>query len=396
MIDFEKIIAVHNYYQLPGGEDQVFASETALLESQGHEVLQYVYRNEQVKKMGYLSLLAVTLWNQNAYSDFRNLLHKEKPQLVHCHNTFPLLSPAIYYAAKAEGVPVVQTLHNYRLLCPNGLFFRDGFPCEDCLGKTPPWPGIVHRCYRDSLPATSVVALMLTFHRLLKSWERQVNIFITLTDFARAKFIKGGLPPQKIMVKPNFVFPDPGIGIRNRNGKYFLYAGRLEKEKGLDTLLNSWKLLGKDIPLKIAGSGPMSSEVIQAAAQNDQIEYLGQQPRDRIQDLMKEAWMLVFPSKLYEGFPLVIAEAFAAGLPVIGSNLGSMSLLIKEGQTGFLFSPGNASELAAKVKWSLTYANEIDQMSQHARREYENKYTAEKNYQMLADIYKTAVHFPYR
>lgn len=251
-----KVLLIHNYYQQPGGEDQVFASEAALLEAHSHCVVRYTVHNDRVAEMSPLPLVQATLWNKTVHRELRTLICKERPQVVHFHNTFPLISPAAYYAAKAEGVPVVQTLHNYRLLCPSqgGILLRNGEVCEDCLGKFWPWPGIVHSCYRDSKAATTVHAIMLSLHRALQTWTTMVDVYIALTEFARQKFIQGGLPSEKIVVKPNFVYPDPSPG--EGQGGYALFVGRLTPEKGIDTLLAAWERLHTKIPLKIVGMVP--------------------------------------------------------------------------------------------------------------------------------------------
>lgn len=388
MKNFMKVLLVHNYYQQPGGEDQVFASESELLETHGHSVVRYTAHNDKVSEMNSLSLVQATLWNKAVYSELRTLINKERPQVAHFHNTFPLISPAAYYAAKAEGVPVVQTLHNYRLLCPSqgGVFLRNGQVCEDCLGKFLPWPGIVHGCYRNSKAGTAVHSIMLSLHRVLQTWTKTVDIYIALTDFARQKFIQGGLPAEKIVIKPNFVYPDPTPG--KGQGGYALFVGRLSPEKGIDTLLAAWEQLDSKVPLKIVGDGPLALQVDKATQQIPGVEWLGRLPKTEVLALMKNAYILLFPSLWYEGFPMVIAEAFAVGLPIIASELGSMSSLITSGRTGLHCRPGNPEDVAAQVKWALTHSAELTQMRQEARVEFENKYTAEQNYQILMEIYQ--------
>lgn len=255
-----EILIIHNYYQQSGGEDQVFTAEANLLEAQGHQVLRYTVHNDAVANINPMTLAGVTVWNRAIYRDLRQLLRQEKPQVVHFHNSFPLISPAAYYAARSEGVPVVQTLHNYRLLCPNAVFFRDGQVCEDCLGKFVPWPGVVHACYKESRATTGMVAAMLTVHRVLQTWTETVDLYIALTQFARQKFIQGGLPAEKIVVKPNFVHPDPGPG--EGRGGYALFVGRLSPEKGIGILLTAWEKLRGKVDLKIVGDGPLAPQVV--------------------------------------------------------------------------------------------------------------------------------------
>jgi glycosyltransferase involved in cell wall biosynthesis len=320
-----KVLLVHNRYQQPGGEDQVFESEAELLTSYGHRVIRYTAHNDAVRSRKKLRLAIATTWSWTSYRAMRVVLERERPQIVHVHNTLPLLSPAVYYAAAAAGVPVVQTVHNYRLVCPKALLLRSGRPCEDCVGKRLPWPGVVHRCYRDSRSATGAVAMMLGVHWLLGTWTRRVSHYIALTHFMRRKLIEGGFPAARIVVKPNFVTPDPGMGAHD--GRYVLFVGRLAPEKGLRTLLRAWVHVGDRIPLKIAGSGPLESLV------NDSplgVEWLGPVRRPEILMLMQHASALVVPSDWYEGFPAIIAEAFATGLPVVASRLGALAEIVED------------------------------------------------------------------
>jgi glycosyltransferase involved in cell wall biosynthesis len=384
-----KVLAVHNRYQQPGGEDQVFLAETALLESYGHSVVRYSTHNDRVAAMNRLALAGNTLWNSSTYQELRTLIRQERPHVVHFHNTFPLVSPAGYYAAKAEEVPVIQTLHNYRLLCPNALFFRDGRVCEDCMGKVVPWPGVVHKCYRGSRTASGLVTAMLTTHRVLRTWTRMVDVYVALTEFARRKFVEGGLPAGKMMVKPNFVYPDPGSG--EGRGGYALFVGRLSPEKGVDTLLAAWERLDRRIPLKVVGDGPLTEQVAEAANRYPYVKYLGYRPAEEVHALMKEASMLVFPSEWYETFGRVAAEAFATATPVIAADIGAVAELVEHGQTGLRFRPGDPEDLAAQVGWLLSHPEEHARMRRVVRAEFEAKYTAQRNYQMLMEIYKSAL-----
>lgn len=384
-----RILIVHNFYQQPGGEDAVFQAEADLLRSRGHEVVEFVEDNKNLNGVNPLKAVVDAVWSRESYRRIRALIQEIRPDVAHFHNTFLRISPAAYYACKEEGVPVVQTLHNYRLICPGALLMRNGRVCEDCLNKSIPWPGVVHGCWRDSRAQTAVVAGMLTFHRLRRTWTEQVDCYIALADFARQKFIEGGLPAEKIVVKPNVVNPDPGMG--KHESDFALFAGRLSPEKGLHTLLSAWKQL-KGIALKIIGDGLLMEEARTFVERKglDGVEFLGRRSREEVLRLMWEARALIFPSESYEGFPLTIAEAFACGLPMIASRLGAMAEIVEDGRTGLLFEPGNPEDLAEKVRWAWAHPEELKEMGQEARQEYEEKYTAERNYEMLMKIYRFA------
>jgi glycosyltransferase involved in cell wall biosynthesis len=383
-----RILSIHNNYQIRGGEDESRLSEERLLREMGHEVDVYEENNDRLGEINRLQLAIRTVWSAEAHRIVTQRLKSAAYDLIHVQNFFPLISPSIYYAAQSMGVPVVQTLRNYRLLCPNALFFRDGQVCEDCLGKAIPYPGVIHGCYREDRAASAVTATMLTVHRMLGTWTQQVDGYIALTEFARNKLIQGGLSAEKIMVKSNFIHPDPKIG--SGNGGYALYVGRLSVEKGLDTLLNAWALLGNRIPLKIVGDGPLSEMVIAAMKDNPLVEWLGRKPIAEVHTLMGEAQVLIFPSKWYETFGRVAVESFAKGTPVIASNIGAIAELIDHGRTGLHFAPGDPADLAEKVEWFLSHAAEAHRMRQHVRTEYETKYTAEQNYRRLMEIYTLA------
>lgn len=383
------ILMAHNYYQRPGGEDQVFTAEIALLERFGHRVVRYTVHNDQVVDFTPLALVLATLWNRGVYRDLRRVIRLTRSSVVHVHNSFPLLSPSVYFAANDEGAPVIQTLHNYRLLCPNAIFFRDGHVCEDCLGRLVPWPGLVHRCYRQSRAATGTVAAMLVVHRLLRTWSRMVDVYVALTEFARRKLIAGGLPADRIVVKPNFVFPDPGPG--DGAGGYGLFVGRLSAEKGVATLLAAWERLGGKIPLKVVGDGPEAPRVRAAIQRLPSVEWLGQRPAADVSALMAGAALVVVPSEWYEAFPRVVVEAFASGTPVAASDLGSLAELVEDGRTGLLFRPGDPGDLAARVEWLWAHRDRAAAMRREARAEYEAKYTADRNYERLMAIYRRAI-----
>ncbi len=317
------------------------------------------------------------------------VVEQSQANVVHFHNTFPLVSPAAYYAAHRAGAAVVQTLHNYRLLCPQATFFREGGICEDCLGKRFAWPGVRRKCYRNSRSATIAVASMLATHRVLGSWRRQVDTFIALSEFSRGKFVQGGLPAEKIVVKPNFVSPDPGLA--QAQGQYALFLGRLSPEKGVDVLMRAWTELAGAVPLKIVGGGPLEDDVQDWAARTPGVEAVGRVSSEAVWQVLAQAAFMVLPSTNFEGFPKTIVEAFACGVPVLASRLGAMAELIDAGRTGDHFQAGDASDLARCARRLYTSPALLASMRVAARREYLQNYTAEPNYQMLMRIYDKAL-----
>jgi glycosyltransferase involved in cell wall biosynthesis len=381
-----KILVAHNFYKEPGGEDQCVEAEVAMLKAHGHEVIRYQLHNHSIDGIKRLQVACRTIWSRAALSELRELFRRHRPQIAHFHNTFPLMSPAAYYAAKAENVGVVQTLHNFRLLCVNGNFLRDGKVCEDCLGGSIAWRGVVHKCYRNSIDASAVVATMQTVHRAIGTWRNAVDAYVALTNFSRRKLIEGGLPADKIAVKPNFVFPDPGRG--PGMGGYAVFVGRLSAEKGIMTLLEAWRILGQNIPLKIIGDGPLASVVREAAASNATIEWLGRLPLESVYSMIGNATFLVTPSICYETFGRAAIEAFAAGIPVIASRQGAMSEIVDDGRTGLLFEPGDPCDLAKKVRGILADPLRLKSMRDAARREFDQYFTAGANHACLMSIYE--------
>jgi len=394
------VLKVHNLYHQAGGEDESVRCECAMLTRAGHRVIEFGRDNHEIDSYNFIrkaSLGPRTVWAWDSCEQIRALLHAERPDIAHFDNTFPLISPATYYECRAAGVPVVQTLRNYRLLCPSACFQRDGHVCEDCLGHNP-WRGVLHRCYHNSRAATGAIALMLSVHRWLGTWDKAVDCYIALTEFARAKFIQAGLPAEKIVVKPNFVDHDPlslpqpagSIGNQKYADGYALFVGRLSAEKGVATLLSAWQQLGQGIPLRIIGDGPLRAQLEESARQQclSNVIFEGRRNSDETLAAMRGCRFLVFPSEWYETFGRVAAEAFSCGVPVIASRLGAMEEIVTDGTTGLHFTPGDAGDLATKVNWALSFPEEMAAMGRSARAEYEAKYTPERNYGMLMEIYE--------
>ena len=383
-----KVLIVHESYQQPGGEDFAAAADVELLRSHGHHVTEYWRHNRDVENYRAVQLGLTTVWSQSSYRELQALVIREKPDIAHFHNTFPLISPSGLWAAKRAGARVVQTLHNYRLACPNALFFRDGHVCEACLHWPVPLPGIVHGCYRHNRLASAAVAAMLMTHRAIRTWHRAVDAFLVLTTFQKAKLAATGIPQSRMMIRPNFVSPDPGPG--PGDGGYALFAGRLTREKGVRTLLQAWAALAIPIPLWIAGGGPLDDDVRLAAESSPLITYLGSQPHEKVINLMKSAACLVFPSEWYECSPMTILEAFAAGTPVVATTGGAAEELVREGSTGALFPPGDVEALAEAVSRIVGKRDTHQTIRAACRHEYLEKYTAERAYDRLLDAYHTA------
>lgn len=389
-----RVLIAHNFYQQAGGEDESFKAEAAALREAGHEVAEYAVHNDSIKGMSKLGVAVRTLWNRQSYRELRSLIRQHRPEVVHFNNTFPLISPAGYYAARAEGVPVVQSLRNYRLLCPGALFYHDGKVCEECLHKPVLLTAVKHACYRGSRSATATVAAMITAHRAVGTWDRAVDLYVALTEFARRKFIEGGFRPDRVVVKPNFVHPDPGVG--TGRGGYAVFLGRLSPEKGIGAMLGAWERhnLGQTLPLKIIGGGPLGAEVAAAAERIPGVQFLGKMPPRQAYEIVGEAAMLILPSQWYETFGRVAVEAFAKGTPVVASDLGAMAELVEGGRTGLLFKPGDSDDLARQIRQlhgQLADPATRDRLRAACRSEYEQKYTASQNVRRMVEIYQTAI-----
>ena len=383
-----KTLLCHNYYRVKGGEDFSFEDEARLLEAQGHEVIRYVRNNAEIDAMPRWSTAWRTVWNRRTYREITELVARERPDILHCTNTFPLISPAVYDAAREAGVPVVQALRNYRLLCPSATLFRDGSVCELCVGRAVPWSSVRYGCYRESRVASGVVASMLTLGRARGQWDR-VDMYYAPSEFTRQKFIAAGMPEDRIMVKPNFVAPDPGPG-DGRDGTV-VFVGRLTPEKGVSVVLEAFQRMRRPVRLLILGDGDLSEDVELAAAEDSRIEWLGECTHAEVLDVVGRAACLVAPSVWYEPFGRTVIEAFARGTPVVASSIGGLAELVEDGRTGYLVRPDDAGHLAETLDRLLDDPAGMARMRSAARQEYLARYTPERNYGRLLKVYESAI-----
>jgi glycosyltransferase involved in cell wall biosynthesis len=380
-----RILQIHTRYRYEGGEDGVARAEATLLAEAGHEVVPYVAENPRGPASTAASMLA-SAWNPLAARTLRAVASRVRPDVAHVHNTWFALTPSVVAGLDAMGVPVVMTLHNYRLLCVNASLFRDGRPCEDCVG-THPWHGVRHRCYRDSVTSSTAVAASITLNRLLGTWHRHVRVFLALNDFARERFVSGGLPPGRVWVKPNSV-ADPGRRPCPPSGsRTVLFVGRLTPQKGLGVLLDAWGRLGPaDLELVVVGDGPMRAELERRSPPG--VRFLGRLEPAAVRQWMLRSRALVFPTWLYEGQPLSVLEAFAAGLPVLASRLGGNVELIGGVGDDWLVPARDPAALAERLAGQTD--DRVDQAGARARRIYEQRFTGPRNLQVLEAAYREA------
>lgn len=386
-----RVLQLHNQYRAYGGEDAVADLERNLLLEHGHNVERLAVSNKSIEKATLRTGLE-TIWSQRSHRMVRDTLRGFRPDVLHVHNTFPQLSPSVYWAAKSEGVPVIQTLHNYRLTCVNALLLRDGAPCELCVGRRLSWPGIRHKCYRDSAPASAAIAAMQGAHRAVGTYRSKVDAYITVTEFARSVMVRSGLPKELVHVKPNFVpDPMPDIGELPAREDKLAFVGRLSGEKGADLLLEAWKRLGRsEFRLVVVGDGPERGKLETLARKLPGLEWRGWMAQREALREVASSRHLVVPSRTYEGFPMVVAEAMSVGTPVIAANHAGFPEIV--GRAGLLFEPGDPDDLAKKMsEASLLGEGSWRQMSGRARSDYLSRYTPEKNHGLLMGIYDSAI-----
>ena len=382
------VLLVHNVYQRPGGEDRVFETEGGLLEEHGHRVLRYTLHNDAVDGMSRAALAARTVWSRRAAADVGRTVRAEAVDVVHVHNTLPLASPSVFWAARRGGAATVHTLHNFRTVCPGALLLRDGRVCRDCVGRALALPAVRHGCYRGSAAATAAVAATTAVHRAAGTYRRRIDRFVAMSECARDLFVAGGLPAAKVAVKPNALARDPAPG---PGGAAVLFAGRLTEEKGVRVLLRAWAAHA-DLPaLDVAGDGPLAGEVAAAAAGDARIRALGWQGGPAMDALMGGAALLVAPSLWYEGWPLVTTEAMGQGTPVVATDHGAFPEMVDPGRTGFLFPRGDADALADRVRRALADPGRLAAMRRATWQAFRDRFSRGANYGRLRAIYADAL-----
>jgi glycosyltransferase involved in cell wall biosynthesis len=381
-----RILQVHTHYREPGGEDHAVETEARLLRGAGHEVLCWRARNPDGARAA--AALAAAPWNPVAASRVRRSAARVRPDIAHVHNTWFATSPAVFASLRQLRIPVVMTLHNFRLLCSAATLFRDGAPCRDCVG-THPWHAVEHRCYRGSRSQSVVAAGTIALHQRRHTWRDDVDRFLALTEFGRQQFIAGGLPADRLEVKSNSV-TDPGPRSRPPSAsRTVVFVGRLSHEKGVQTLIDAWRdLAADDLELVVVGAGPLEGALRERAPTS--VRFTGSLPRAEVVALLLDARALVFPSICFEGQGLVALEAAAAGLPVVRSDLGAMSELLAPGGEDLLFRPGEVHSLKAALL-RLTDARCVDEQGALARRRFEERYTHEVAVRRLEEVYRSVL-----
>ncbi|OAM78575.1 glycosyltransferase family 4 protein [Devosia elaeis] len=381
-----RILVLHNLYQQRGGEDAVVEAETALLRAGGHDVRIEKVHNDQI--VGFASkakAFANAAYDAGRYCWMQDILQDYPADIVHIHNFFPLLTPAVHAASTDMGVPVVQSLHNFRITCANAMLLRDGQICEKCVGGNKLW-GVYHRCYRGSLPGSLAVVNMQIRAQRESSWFRHVHRFIALTEFGKNKFVRAGLPADRIVVKPNFLSMGAPVPREPRSGG--LFVGRLSEEKGAHLLIEAWRHL-PDVGLTIAGDGPERKRLEATAPAN--IRFLGQVDPAEVAREMARAAFLVIPSICYEGFPMTVVEAFSRELPILASRIGALAEIVTSGANGDLFEPGRPDSIVEAVRRFLSEASYGPRLGAGALRSYLSLYTSERNLKQLETIYAEAI-----
>ncbi|WP_309571716.1 glycosyltransferase [Deinococcus sp.] len=383
-----KVVMAHTFYKQKGGEDESYRAESRLLEDHGHHVERYERHNRELDGMPAARIALNTIWNSQSARDVASITSQAHADVVHFQNTFPLMSPSVYSAARRQGAAVVQALRNYRLSCVNGLLFRDGQICEACTGRSFARPGIAHGCYRHSAVGSAVVASMQSLHKLIRTYDRQVDLYIAVSGFVRLKYIEFGLDPERIVVKPNFVYPDPGAQLVP--GQYALFVGRLSAEKGVRRLVEVWRRERLGMELRIVGDGPERGRLEAQAAGQDGVSFLGSLPLDQTYAQIAGAAFIVVPSEWYEPFGRTAVEGLAHGTPVVCADIGGLGEIVQDGVTGFTFTAGHSDSLAGALHHAVVRREDAS-LRVNARAAYERWYSPDSNYTTLMSAYQRAI-----
>ncbi|WP_339868293.1 glycosyltransferase family 4 protein [Pseudohongiella nitratireducens] len=390
-----RVLFVHNFYgsEAPSGENVVFEAEKNLLEQQGHTVEVFTRESDEIRAQAFWGSVkgaAAVPWNPFSALALRKRVEDFQPDVVHVHNTFPMISPSVFHTIGRRAARVL-TLHNYRLLCPAAIPMRDNKVCTDCIQRRSVLPALQHGCYRGSRLATIPLAANVALHRMLATWRCQVEAFVALSEFQKDLMVQGGLPAEKLHVKPNFYAGNPCVVPYEKRTPYVVFVGRLGQEKGVHTLIDAWRFWGDAAPeLRVVGDGPLREE-LQHRAQGLSVRFLGQIPAEDAQAQIANASLLVLPSECFEGFPMVIREAFAFGTPVAVSRIGPLPSIVDDGVSGVVFEPANSVSLLSSVQSVMSNPAELAEMSRSAREAFDSLYNEHANYEMLMDIYQKAI-----
>ena len=392
MSDLLRVLVVHNRYRTeqPSGEDNVVDQEVALLRAAGHHVERFERRSDDIAGMSLPRKALVPLgvpWNPRARAALDSRLRDSRPDVVHVHNTFPLLSASVLDACRDAGVPVVATLHNYTQVCPSGTLYRDGSTCTACVGKLP-LPAVRHGCYRGSSVATVPLAVNLLVNR--RRWWSSVSRFLCISDAQRRTLVANGMPSSLLTVKYNFV-SDTSVR-RDGPGEHLLYLGRLTEEKGVRLLMEAWDRVsragGLGVPLVIAGAGPLADEVAAWARGRVDVTFAGLQDKASSRALIARSVAVVVPSRWLETFGLVVVEAMAAGVPSVVAGHSSLAELVDDGVTGLAHAPGDAASLASALGQIVRAPSSLGLA---ARARYEREFTPSVGLVGLAGHYEWVV-----
>lgn len=386
-----KILQIHNYYKNKGGECAVVHAEKKLLEQHGNTVIQFVEDSADIGNYSLVkkatSLLQIP-YNVSIRSQLLAMIRENRPDVAHVHNVFPLVTPSIYHALKQYNIPVVQTIHNFRMLCPNGLFFTQGQICESCTTN-----GFIaavkKKCMHDSYVISGLYSSALWFAWKTGNFPYNINRYIVFNNFTAKRLVTGGVPHDRIIIGKNFI--DSFVEEPSNKEQYVLYIGRLSREKGIETLLNAFPS-HRTLALKIAGTGPMQEDIEKYVENNPskKIELLGFVRGPIKENLLQKAICSIVPSECYENAPLSIIESFASATPVIASRIGGLPEMIEDGKTGLLFPPGDVSGLANAILLLADNPAIASSMATDALNYAKAHYTPEQHYQHLLKSYSEA------